>query len=75
VDAVKGTCRLCGQPVEDIHTAAYRVTGWEVERSGGGANQIADRRRVPDVVVHAVCLRALQKRRELGVGDRQLSFL
>lgn len=42
--------------------AAYRVTGWEVERSAGGANRILGREREPNLIVHAVCAERYVKR-------------
>jgi len=53
---VYGTCEKCGEVVVDPQTPAYPVTGWEVGRSGGGANAIRLRERVPNRVRHAVCL-------------------
>lgn len=57
--AFRGTCERCGQPVNpeaDGRRAAYPVRGWEVERDGGGANQIRLRQRVPNRVRHERCL-------------------
>jgi len=51
-----GTCEKCGTPVESPQQPAFPVTGWEVGRSGGGANAIRNRQRVPDRVRHVTCL-------------------
>jgi hypothetical protein len=51
-----GTCERCGEPVEAPQTPAYPITGWEVGRSGGGANAIRNRERIPDRVRHMTCL-------------------
>ena len=51
----RGTCIHCHQPVRQSELAAFRVTGWEVERAQGGANRILDRKREPDIIAHAKC--------------------
>jgi hypothetical protein len=51
-----GYCEGCGNPVEDPQQPAYPVTGWEVGRTGGGANAIRLRARVPNRVRHVSCL-------------------
>ena len=61
--AFVGNCEKCGEPVDSNainaqKVAAYPVTGWEISRSGGGANQIKDRQRVPNRVRHAGCVPA-----------------
>ena len=72
---MKGICEICASKVEDTQTAAYPVTGWEVERYAGGANHITLRERLPNRVVHAVCLEGRKRRRKQGIGDDQGSFL
>jgi hypothetical protein len=66
-----GVCEKCGQPVESPQVPAYPVTGWEVGRSGGGANAIRNRRRVPDRVRHATCIPTARERED----DRQGAML
>lgn len=57
MDTFYGACEKCGQPVRDSNgPAAFPVTGWEVLRAEGGANQIKNRERVPNRVRHAHCL-------------------
>jgi hypothetical protein len=51
-----GTCEKCGEKVETPQQPAFPVTGWEVVRSGGGANAIRDRKRIPGRVRHVTCL-------------------
>jgi hypothetical protein len=51
-----GICEECGEPVEAHHTPAYPVKGWEVGRTGGGANAIKQREREPNRVRHVTCL-------------------
>ena len=46
-----GDCMECGDPVYALD-AAYPITGWEIARSGGGANQIKHRERMPGQVAH-----------------------
>jgi hypothetical protein len=55
----RGLCERCREevnPEKNGRRAAYPVTGFEVEREGGGANQIRNRERVPGVVFHEGCL-------------------
>lgn len=74
--ANRGLCAFCGEPVKAIETAAWPVTGWEVERSVGGANAIVGRERVNDGRIgHAVCARRAAERRRRGIADRQGSLL
>lgn len=49
-------CPFPGKRVEGGHTPAYPITGWEVGRSGGGANRIYARERIPNRVRHQTCL-------------------
>jgi hypothetical protein len=52
-----GACEKCKQPVTDATgPPAFPVTGWEVLRTDGGANQIKLRERIPNRVRHAHCL-------------------
>lgn len=53
---IYGTCEKCGEPVVSPQVPAFPVTGWEVQRKGGGANSIRLRERVPERVRHEVCL-------------------
>lgn len=52
----RGTCEFCHEAVEVTQTAAFPVSGWEVEREQGGANRILDRKRAPDRIAHASCV-------------------
>lgn len=54
----RGTCEFCGGEITRMQVAAYPVSGWEVERSQGGANQITGKRREPDRIAHVNCLHA-----------------
>ena len=47
----EGRCTWCGEPVERQH-AAWKVEGYEVAHSTGGANQIKNRERMPGNVWH-----------------------
>lgn len=72
---MKGECEICGEKVETWHTAAFPVTGWELERGGGGgANQIKERKRVPDRIAHAACLEQRVNRQKHGVIEGQMGF-
>lgn len=51
-----GVCEKCGEPVADPQQPAFPVRGWEIGRTGGGANAIRLRERMPDRVRHATCL-------------------
>lgn len=52
MSAPKGICLRCGGIVEAAHKAAYGVTGYERERSAGGANHIVDRERIDGQIWH-----------------------
>ena len=54
--SVEGRCLHCGELVKR-HQAAWKVEGVEVARDGGGANQIKDRRRIPNMVWHQTLAR------------------
>jgi hypothetical protein len=71
---MKGTCTFCGRGVANIESAAYPVTGWEIEREGGGANRIADRVRVPDVIAHSTCLESDLARKRRGIARGQMDL-
>ena len=51
-----GVCEVCGLPVQSPEQPAFPITGWEVLRSGGGANAIRLRERIPGRVRHVTCL-------------------
>jgi hypothetical protein len=60
MSAPKGICTRCGETVERGHTAAYQVTGYEIERPAraggpttGGQNYVMDRKRVDGRIWHA----------------------
>jgi hypothetical protein len=53
----RGICQFCGSAVMETDTAAYRIMGWEIERDGGGANQIVGREREPNMIFHETCVR------------------
>lgn len=61
----RGQCAFCPRQVLDTETAAFPVTGWEVERAQGGANRILGRTREPNVIAHAECAE-----RHFKVGDQ-----
>lgn len=67
-------CEICGEPVEPWQTAAFPVTGWEVQRYGGGANQIKARERVPNRIAHATCLERQLDRQRRGVIPGQMEI-
>jgi hypothetical protein len=52
----RGTCEFCQEQVRTGDLAGFRVRGWELERSQGGANQIAGKERQPDRIAHALCV-------------------
>jgi hypothetical protein len=51
----RGVCQYCRLPVYTTERAAFPVTGWEVERTEGGANRILDRKRTANMIAHAKC--------------------
>ncbi len=51
-----GVCEKCGEDVRDPEQPAYPVRGWEVGRTGGGANAIRNRERQPNRVRHVGCI-------------------
>lgn len=66
----RGTCEFCVRPVLETEKAAFPVTGWEIERDAGGANQIFDRERVEGVIAHESCVKV---RSRFG-GHEQMSL-
>lgn len=66
-----GACVFCGKGVAAA-VAAYPVTGWEFARSGGGANAIHGRRRVPGRIAHQTCAQGDIRRRARGIDQGQL---
>lgn len=64
----RGICHRCGEEIAPGMLVAYRVRGWEIERTAGGANYIAGKERQPDRIWHAECVKSM-----LRVGD-QLSL-
>jgi hypothetical protein len=73
----RGNCVFCSEPVRDMETAAWPVTGWEAERYGGGANAIIGRTRVEDGrIAHATCAKrgAQLTRRGIAPGQESLSI-
>lgn len=48
----KGVCLHCGKIVEATEKAAYAVTGYEIERKGGGQNHVYARTRVDGQIWH-----------------------
>jgi hypothetical protein len=70
--ASRGDCAFCGRPVLGIETAAWPVTGWEAERSGGGTNALIGRERVLDGrVAHAACAKGTADRARRGIAAAQ----
>ena len=53
MSAPKGVCVQCGKYVEHYESAAYAVTGYELERKQGGANRIYHKQRVDNFIAHA----------------------
>lgn len=51
----RGTCEFCGREVTN-ELAAFRVRGWEIERTQGGANYIAGKERQANRIAHAACV-------------------
>jgi len=49
----KGVCRGCGEWVQSHETAAYAVSGYEVERDAGGQNHVRGRKRTDGLIWHA----------------------
>jgi hypothetical protein len=48
----KGTCLHCLKLIGWSQLAAYEITGYEIERKQGGANQIVERKRVDKRMWH-----------------------
>jgi hypothetical protein len=65
-----GKCEICNEDVTTGQRAAYRVHGWEIQRSAGGANQIHGKVREPDRVAHAVCAESQLRREKLGLAEQ-----
>lgn len=61
---MRGLCEFCQGPVTNVQTAAWPVRGWEIEREQGGANRIAGKERLPNVIAHARCLESHLRRGE-----------
>lgn len=70
----RGVCEICRDTVFTYQTAAFPVTGWEVERGQGGVNQIKARKRVPNRITHAHCLEAKLGSEKRGVIAGQMEF-
>lgn len=70
----RGKCELCSDPVRTWETAAFPVTGWEIERYSGGANQIKGRKRAPDRIVHALCLERKLGNEKRGMVEGQMEL-
>lgn len=70
----KGNCEICGQQITQVETAAVPITGWAVERTAGGANQIVDKQVVAGRIAHAVCVRLKSRRKKSGHIEGQLTF-
>lgn len=58
----RGVCEFCGSEVTRLQQAAWPVSGWEIERDQGGANRIAGKKRIPNVIAHARCLESHLRR-------------
>jgi hypothetical protein len=72
--AYLGTCEFCSKPVTGNQRAAYRVRGWELERSQGGANHIAGKERQPNRVCHAMCVETVLRAEKRGLrGQMELT--
>lgn len=72
----RGRCVFCGRPVEVVHTAAWPVSGWEIERGAGGANQIVGRERVLDGrIAHGPCIREQVDRKRRGIAPGQQALV
>lgn len=72
----RGPCHFCGRPVEVVHTAAWPVNGWEIERGAGGANQIVGRERVLDGrIAHGPCVRTAVDRARRGISPDQAQLV
>lgn len=72
---VRGRCEFCGQDVTNATNAAWRVRGWELERSRGGANYIADKERQPDRIAHALCVERASRLKRQGIAPGQGSLV
>jgi hypothetical protein len=71
---MRGTCDICGDPVTNTQRAAFPVTGWELERGAGGANQITGRKRIPGRIAHASCVRQQVWAEQRGLRDQTQMF-
>lgn len=70
----RGKCEFCSDVVLTYQTAAFPVTGWELERGGGGANQIKGRKRTPNRIAHVHCLEAKLGNEKRGVIAGQMEI-
>ena len=66
-----GHCHFCTKPVYEADGHAYGVVGFEGIRSGGGANQIMLKQRVPEKIAHRSCVREAADRMRLGINQAQ----
>jgi hypothetical protein len=68
---VRGRCEFCGEDVTNAQNGAWRVRGWELERTRGGANYIADKERQPNRIAHALCIERRVRAAKAGISDGQ----
>lgn len=71
---IKGVCVICKKEISGWESAAFPVTGWEAERSSGGANRIINRKRRDNVVAHLVCLEHGINAKKLGELEGQIGL-
>jgi hypothetical protein len=69
----RGICEFCDRPVTNSERGAFRVRGWECERSAGGANKIVGKERQVDRIAHATCVETAARIEQRGlVGQQEL---
>jgi hypothetical protein len=66
-----GHCHFCTKAVYGAQGHAFGIVGWEGIRSGGGANMIMLKQRVPEKIAHRACVREAADRQRLGIGQAQ----
>jgi len=71
---IRGHCAFCAKPVRRHETAAFRIRGFQIERKGGGANQIVGAERHPNRIYHETCVRSYVRKHARGLADQEAMF-
>ena len=59
-------CHECGEKIETLQGAAFRITGWEQERDQGGTNHVLWRQRTGEIM----CSTCVTKRKYGGSAQQ-----